>query len=84
MLFPCLFFNLPFTYNLGVSTFVGIVVTVFSTSKIFIIFFKLMVGIVVLGLLHGLLFLPIFLTSEYVCEVVSVQLENRNVIFCVN
>jgi len=46
----------------GISTFVGVLATAFSSSKMFVIFFKMMFGIVVLGLLHGILFLPVLLT----------------------
>ena len=47
----------------GVSTFLGIVVTAFSESELFHIFFRILFGIVVLGLLHGLLFLPVLLNA---------------------
>lgn len=47
----------------GSSTFVGILITAFASSEIFRIFFKMMFGIITLGLLHGLLFLPVLLAT---------------------
>ena len=35
----------------------------FSESELFHIFFRILFGIVVLGLLHGLLFLPVLLAT---------------------
>ena len=62
----CIFSTAALNINLkfaGVSTFLGIVVTAFSESELFHIFFRILFGIVVLGLLHGLLFLPVLLTT---------------------
>ena len=46
----------------GLSTFLGMMPTVFASSTVFQIFFKMFVGIVVLGLVHGLAILPVYLT----------------------
>ena len=48
----------------GVSTFIGVIVTAFSTSELFKIFFKMVFGIVALGLIHGLVFLPVLLAGK--------------------
>ena len=46
----------------GLSTFLGMMPTGFASSTVFRTFFKMFVGIVVLGLLHGLAILPVYLT----------------------
>eukprot|EP00795_Rhopilema_esculentum_P017761 gene17761-9433_t len=46
----------------GSSTFLGMVVTGFASSEIFRIFFKMFLGIVGLGLFHGLVILPTLIT----------------------
>lgn len=44
------------------STFLGIVLLIFSTSSVFRVFFKLLFSLIVLSVLHGMVFLPIMLS----------------------
>ena len=46
----------------GLSTFLGMMPTGFASSTVFQIFFKMFVGVVFLGLVHGLAILPVYLT----------------------
>ena len=46
----------------GISTFLGTVLLVFASSDIFFTFFVIFFGIVVLGVSHGLILLPVILS----------------------
>ena len=48
----------------GVTTFLGVCITAAGKSEIFRVFFKMLFGIVILGLLNGLLFLPVLLSGK--------------------
>ena len=46
----------------GISTFLAISVLGFSKSYVFVIFFRLWVGIIVFGMANGFLLLPVVLS----------------------
>ncbi|XP_046844152.1 patched domain-containing protein 3-like isoform X2 [Xenia sp. Carnegie-2017] len=52
----------PAVWNGGFSTFLAIVLLPSSESYIFMTFFKVLSGVVIFGLFHGLVFLPIILS----------------------
>jgi len=62
-------------FNGGLSTFLALVLLGFSTSHIFLSFFKVFVLTVVFGLFHGLVLLPVMLAVAGPMEVE----ENSNI-----
>merc|ERR1711915_143002 len=52
----------PAVFNGGLTTFLALFLCGFSTSHVFIIFFKVFSLTVVFGLFHGLLFFPVVLS----------------------
>jgi predicted RND superfamily exporter protein len=46
----------------GLSTLLGVSLLVFSTSEVLQLVFLSVLGIVVLGIVHGLIFLPVLLS----------------------
>ncbi|XP_070562444.1 patched domain-containing protein 3-like isoform X2 [Ptychodera flava] len=52
----------PAVFNGGFSTFLAFVLLIFSNSYIFKVFFKIFFLVVLFGLFHGLVFLPVMLS----------------------
>ncbi|XP_011339858.1 NPC intracellular cholesterol transporter 1 isoform X3 [Ooceraea biroi] len=52
----------PAVLNGGLSTFIAFVLLGFSQAYVFMTFFKLFTSVVLFGLFHGLLFLPVILS----------------------
>ncbi len=52
----------PAVLNGGISTFLAFVMLVNSRSVVFLLFFKIFFLVVIFGLYHGLIFLPVILS----------------------
>ncbi|KAL7549203.1 hypothetical protein ACHAWF_012473 [Thalassiosira exigua] len=50
------------TQSAGVSTFLGVLPVAFASSEAFFSIFAILVGVIILGLLHGLMFIPAVLS----------------------
>ena len=53
----------PAIANAGVTTFLAVIILPFSSSHVFLTFFKIFGLTVVYGVFHGLLFLPMVLST---------------------
>ncbi|XP_051577501.1 patched domain-containing protein 3-like [Myxocyprinus asiaticus] len=52
----------------AVSTIAGVVVLAAAKSYIFRTFFKIMFLVILFGAIHGIVFIPVFLTFFYICD----------------
>ncbi|KAK0090682.1 hypothetical protein PV325_008019 [Microctonus aethiopoides] len=67
----------PAVFNGGLSTFLAFVLLGASNSHVFTTFFKLFTSVVVFGLFHGLLFLPVIL-SIFSSNIKNEAVEEKN------
>ena len=61
----------PAIANAGVTTFLAVIILPFSSSHVFLTFFKIFGLTVVYGVFHGLLFLPMLLSTVGQDSVIS-------------
>lgn len=63
----------------AISTFLAVIVMSFGSTYVFEVFFKLFFGIIVFGITHGMMLLPVILSLIEKCEAKCKAVEKESV-----